>query len=228
MLKYPFSKRLLVSITGRTSSDWKNKLLEIEKFKIKRVALFLEFYAEKEKKKIYEALLSSNIKKIPLVHIRNDMKKSELEFLEKNFKTKCFTIHENSFKYLNKWKGFHKKLFLELDYNNHVPQMIHIEKIGGFCIDLSHFKASKERFTNEFLYTMKKRKINKYFKCNHLNGYSPARKKDLHTIRTLKNFNYLKTLPKFVFGKYIALEMFNSIKDQLKYKKYLINIIKNL
>ena len=106
------SKRILISITGRKHSDWIKKILELEKRKITRVALFLEFYSEAEKRKIYETLLSSHIKEIPLVHIRNDMEKWELEFLEKHFKTKCFTIHESSFKYLKKWKGFHKKLFI--------------------------------------------------------------------------------------------------------------------
>lgn len=227
MLKYSFSKRLLVSITGRTSSNWKNKLLEIEKFKIKKVALFLEFYSKKQKKEIYQALLSSNIKKIPLVHIRNDMDKKELKFLEDNFKTKYFTIHENSFKYFNKWKEFHKKLLLEFNYDNYVPQLVNVEKIKGFCVDLSHFKASQERFTKDFIYIMKRHKTKKYFIANHLNGYSPARKRDLHTIRTLKDFDYLKTLPKFVFGKYIALEVFNNIKEQLKFKRYLCKILKD-
>ena len=225
----PFlSKRILISITGRKPADWKNKLLEIEKRKIKRIALFLEFYTKAQRKKIYEALLSSNIKKIPLVHIRNDMKKWELEFLEKNFKTKCFTIHENSFKYLNKWKGFHKKLFLELNYDNYVPQITKVEKIGGFCIDLSHFKASQERKAKDYKYVVEKCNKNKYFIGNHLNGYSPYRKIDLHTVRTLKDFDYLKTLPKFIFGKYIALEMFNSIEQQIKFKKYLYKMLKKI
>ena len=55
---------------------------------------------------------------------------------------------------------------------------------------------------------------------------APKKKKDIHNVRTLKDFEYLKTLPKFIFGKYIALEMFNSIKEQLEFKKYLTPILK--
>lgn len=226
-MKSAISKRILISITGRTTADWKNKLLEIEKYKLTKIALFLEFYSKKERQKIYEALLSSNIKKIPVVHARNDMSKDEFAFLKKKFKTKCFTIHENGFKYLEKWEGFHQKLFLELNYNDHVSRIVELDKIGGFCVDLSHFKAAQERCTKEFNYILKNKKFKKKFKYNHLNGYSYARKKDIHTIRTLKDFEYLKTLPKFVFGRYIALEMFNSIKEQLKFKKYLHEILKN-
>ena len=41
----------------------------------------------------------------------------------------------------------------------------------------------------------------------------------------LSNFDYLKTMPKFLFGKIIALETFNSIKEQLIFKEYLIGLL---
>ncbi|MFH1585839.1 MAG: hypothetical protein ABIB79_03665 [archaeon] len=68
-----FSKRILVSITGKSTSDWQDKLLDIEKYKIKRIALFLEIFRKQQRKKIYSALLSSNVKEIPFVHARNEM-----------------------------------------------------------------------------------------------------------------------------------------------------------
>ncbi len=219
-------KRILVSITGRTQKDWESKLKEIEDHKIKTIALFLEIYPLTQRKKIYKALLNSNIKKIPLVHIRNDMKKRELKFLAKNFKTKCFTIHEDSFKYLKNWNGFNKKLFLEMNKDNKIPSNVDVNKIGGFCIDLSHFKAEEELWTKEFEYIIRREKIHRYFKCNHLNGFDYKTNQDLHTITSLKQFSYLKTLPKFVFGKYIAIETFNSIEEQLKFKQYIIKLLK--
>lgn len=221
------SKKILISITGKEPADWKNKLREIEKYKIKKIALFLEFYNKKQRKEIYEKLLSSNIKKIPFVHARHDMSKDEFEFLIKNFKTKYFNIHIESFTKLREWNGLHKKLLLELAYTNKNLKNIYINKIKGFCIDLSHFKASEDRWTTEFEYITKQSKIKKYFVANHLNGYSTHAKKDLHTIKSLKEFDYLKTLPKFLFGKYIALEVFNPIKDQLRFKKYLCKILRN-
>ena len=219
-------KRILVSITGRTQKEWESKLEEIENQKIKTIALFLEIYSLSQRKKIYKALLSSKIKKIPLVHIKNGMKKQELEFLEKNFKTKCFTIHESSFNYLQDWKGFNKKLFLEMNKDNRISKKVDVKKIGGFCIDLSHFKAEEEMWSKEFEYIIKRCKIYKYFKCNHLNGYDYKTNSDIHTVTNLKQFSYLKTLPKFVFGKYIALETFNTIKEQLKFKEHIIRLLK--
>lgn len=61
--------------------------------------------------------------------------------------------------------------------------------------------------------------------CNHLNGWDAKINRDMHTIYDLSNFDYLKTLPEFLFGKIIALETFNSIKEQLEFKKYLVRLL---
>ncbi len=225
MSKINFEKRLLVGITGRWETDWQNKLEEIKKLKIKECSLFLERFDDFQRKKIYKSLLDSCVKKLPLVHIKNAMEKEELEFLEKNFKPECYTIHETGFNFLQKWKGFYKKMFLEMDISNYIPENVDIKKIGGFCVDLSHFKTALTGLLKEFEYTEKRKSIKKYFICNHLNGYSFEDNRHKHTIDGLKDFDYLKTLPKFVFGKYIALEMENSVKEQLKFKKYLIGIL---
>lgn len=224
-----FNKQILVSITGKTEKEWQDKLQEINNLKIKEVALFLEFYNKEEKQKIYQALLKSCIKSIPLVHLRHDMEKEELTFLKKNFKTKYFTIHEINFQHndILKWKGFYKNITLEMNYDNFVSGKVKVKNIDGFCVDLAHFKAGTDRLNKDFDYVYNRKNIAKYFDCNHLNGYNKDTQKDMHTILDLKNFDYLKTLPNFVFGKIIALETFNSIKEQLKFKKYLINLLNN-
>lgn len=235
MIKIDFNKRILVSITGRTEKDWQDKLNEINNLKdldgkkIKEVALFLEFYNKEEKQKIYQALLKSCVKSIPLVHLRHDMAKEELAFLKKNFKTKYFTIHEINFQHndILKWKGFYKNITLEMNYDNFVSGKVKVEKIDGFCVDLAHFKASMDRLNKDFDYVYARKNIKKNFDCNHLNGYNPKTQKDMHTILDFKNFDYLKTLPNFVFGKIIALETFNSIREQLEFKKYLIDLLNN-
>ena len=224
MPRINFEKRILLGITGTKSKDWQHKLNDLNKFKIQEAALFLERFNEAQRKRIYRALLDSSIKKIPLCHIKNDMEIEELVFLESKFKTKYFTIHESSFAFLKKWPGFQKKLYLEMDTNNYVSQRVMVEKIGGFCVDLSHFKIALTNFTEEFDYTyFRKEKAN--FACNHLNGYWEEKNTDLHTVKSLKDFEYLKTLPKFVFGKVIALEMENSILQQLRFKKHLIKLL---
>lgn len=223
-----FEEILLVGITGKDENSLLEKIKEADGFKIKDVSLFLEMIFEKTgRQKIYDALSQSKIKNIPLVHIRDDMEKSELEFLKKKFKTKYFTIHEKNFAQndIKKWKGFYKNLELEMDFDNFVSKKVKVGKIGGFCVDLAHFKCGMEKLSKDFEYVFDKKKNQKYFDCNHLNGYDPETNCDMHTIHGLENFDYLKTLPKFLFGKCVALETFNSIKEQLEFKKYLSKIL---
>jgi len=114
-----------------------------------------------------------------------------------------------------------------MNADNYVSPKVVVEKIGGFCVDLSHFKVAQTRWTKDFDYVYF-RKLKPYFCCNHLNGYSSKMNTDLHAVKSVKDFEYLKTLPKFVFGKVIALEMENGVSEQLRYKKYLVKLLNNL
>ncbi len=224
-MKGKFSERLLVGVTGCKEGDWKNKLKEIEQRKISKIALFLERFERYQRDKIYDSLLNSVVKKIPLVHIRHDMVKEELDFLSKNFDSTYFTIHEDHFEILEKWKGYHKNLYLEMNTDNFVSNLVKVKRIGGFCIDLSHFKVAEQKSSEDFNYVLQYRESHEYFVCNHLNGYSYEKNTDLHMVRDVKDLDYLKSLPKFLFGKWIGLEMDNSISGQLKFKKHIEKIL---
>jgi hypothetical protein len=222
MAEADWGKRILPGITGE-GSDWEQKLQDINKLGLKAAVLFLERFDQSQRKKIYRALLDSSLKTIPLCHIRNDMEIEELVFLNAKFNTKYYTIHENSFAFLDKWPGFEKKLYLEMNYDDSVSGKVQIERIGGFCVDFSHFKAASAKFSKEFYYEISKDK--KLFVCNHLNGYDEKSNRDVHLVKNLKQFDYLKTLPKFIFGKCIALETDNCIKEQVEFRKYLAELL---
>jgi hypothetical protein len=221
------SNKLLIGLTGRNAREVIKKIHNAEKFGITRAALFLEFLSKKQREKVYKILKKTKIKDLPLVHIRHDINKDEIKFLKEKFKTKCFNIHTFGLNNLEKWAPFQKDLYLELHYHNNPIDEKNFQKIGGFCIDLSHFKASQDRKTSEYEFIMKKKNEKKLFVGNHLNGYSKWRKIDKHRVLSKKQFNYLLTLPNFLFGDYIALEMFNSVKKQIKYKEYLLKLLKD-
>ncbi|MDD3284354.1 MAG: hypothetical protein PHZ07_02050 [Patescibacteria group bacterium] len=224
-MKY-LQKNILLGITGRTNRQIISKIKDIDEEKIKIVSLFLEFIEKSKRNIIYDILKKSSIKEIPLVHIRDDFERDEIKFLKENYNTKYFTIHEDHFNFINNWKGYYKNLYLEMNTDNFVSKKVKINKIGGFCIDLSHFKVEEQKWSKEFLYILKNKNKN-IFLCNHINGYSYKKNKDLHTIKNLSEFDYLSTLPKFIFGKIIAIETFNKIENQLKFKKYLLKILNN-
>ncbi len=223
--KRELDKRLLVSITGFSDNHWKNKIKEINSLGLKKVALFNERFTPRQRKQIYEALLDSCVKEIPFVHGKNDMSKDEFRFLMKNFGTKRFNIHYNAFKYLHKWKGYHKHIFAEFSYFKHLPKDFDVKKIGGFCVDLAHFRCAELEDSDEFEYIMGNKNHHKYFQCNHVGGYSPKRNRDIHTIRKITSFDYLQFLPKFLFGENMAIEVDNPITSQLRYRDYIIELL---
>jgi hypothetical protein len=214
--------QILLGITGE-SDDWQSKLNNINKLGFTEAALFLERFDQGQRKKIYRALMDSTLKSIPLCHIRNDMEIEELVFLDTKFKTKYYTIHENGFSFMNKWPGFEKKLYLEMNVDNYISDKVQVERIGGFCVDFSHFWITAQRPTKEFEYVFyKKGKAN--FACNHLNGYDAKKNLDKHIIKNVKDFDYLKNIPEFLFGRVIALEVENEILEQIEFKKYLASL----
>lgn len=220
--------KLLLGITGWKKKHWKEKIDEIEALGVTRVSLFLERFELKDRLGIYDRLMTSNIKDIPLVHIRHDMIKEEIDILFNNYNSRYFTIHEDHFDILNKWRGYYKYLYLEMNADNYISEKVNVKKIGGFCVDLSHYKKAEVKDSQEYHYTLSRKNTKRYFPCNHLNGYSYKLNKDLHRVRSLKSFEYLKTLPSFLFGEVIGIETDNSIKDQLKFKAHILKILKNI
>ena len=215
--------KIYPSITGQ-DTDWQSKLEEVNQLKLTEVAVFLECFDKRERYHLYKFLLKSSIKKVPFVHLREDTDKEDMEFFINNYQTEYFNIHEESFDTLDQWKPYWDKLYLEMNYNNEVNKNVKVRKIGGFCIDLSHFKSVIARGAEEAEYIFK-RKDKIKFPCNHINGFDEIKKRDIHTVTDLKQFDYLTSLPKFVFGQTIAIEVENSIKEQLEFKKYLDKIL---
>lgn len=221
-----FSKRIYLGITGKENVDWQKKLEEINQLGIKTVTVFLESFDKKERDNFYRLLLKSSIKRIPFVHLRDDVSKKEIKFFIDKYKTQYFNIHEEHFEILDKWKGFWDKLYLEMNYDSEIAKDVKVRRIAGFCVDLAHLKSAIARGSEEAYYVFIRRHKIK-FTCNHLNGYNPNKREDKHTITSLKDFNYLTTLPKYVFGKIIALEVENSIKEQIRFKEYLTKLLNN-
>lgn len=221
-------KQILVSITGDRDYHYKRKIAEINQKSISNIALFLEKFSFKHRQTIYQRLENSSVQEIPLVHLRHDMKKEEITFLERRYNSKYFTIHEDHFNILSEWEGFEDKLFLEMSTDNKVAENVKVEKIGGFCVDLAHYRKQKDIHSlADYQYIDDRKNQKTLFKCNHLSGYSFSQKMDLHYVSHKKEFNYLIDLPSFLFGDIIAMEINNSIQDQIYYREVALAILKN-
>lgn len=218
-----FSKKIYPGITGK-KTDWVSKIDEINELGISSAAFFIERFEKGEREKMYQALLKSPVKEVPLVHMRHDAGNDEIKFFIDNFKTKYFNIHEENFNIIGKWEKYRDKLYLELNYDDSIARNVSVESIGGFCVDLAHFKAAIARGSEEAYYVFRQ-KNNVRIPCNHLSGYSFEKNRDVHFAASNKDFDYLATLPKYVFGEAIALEIDNGIKEQLAYKEHIVRLL---
>ncbi len=216
--------KIIVSITGRNAAECISKIKELQKYQVPEAALFLEMLDADNREQVYQALANLKIK-IPLVHLRQDMVKGELIMLSKEYQVKYFTIHEDHFKIIKNWYGFYKKLYLEMTTDDYVAKNVKVETIGGFCVDVAHYKKQAVLNNEDFKYVYKRRNQATLFACNHISGYSYLNNLDMHEVSAQKDFSYLKELPEFIFGKVLAIEVFNSIKEQLVYKEYILKII---
>ncbi len=230
--------KILVSITT-TNKNYLKNIEDLQKFKLKEVALFFTLYATKTvRQKIYKELIKHNIKSVPVVHLRNDMKINEIEYLIKTFKTKAFNTHPTGFfeiKDKNILKKYKNKIYIENsgadDKNAHIEN--EIDNYAGICLDVAHLHdAYLHKWNNSY---QKIINLLKKYPCGfahvsaikkaYISPYSKQLAYSDHFFNNLSEFNYLKKYKRYL-PKYLAFEVENDIRDQLQAKKYIQKLLK--
>ncbi len=213
-----------------TLTDWQGKIKEIEKLKLKEVAMFLTGLDHKKRLMLYKKLEKTGLKRIPHIHLRSDMKESEISYLIKMYKTKFFNIHPRPrFLPFLKFKKYKNKLFVEnlreIDDNFYK----FLNQTAGLCIDFSHWEDFGALQHNKGY--EKFPQIAEHYKigCCHISAVNKNSKNSNkndertysnHFFKSLKEFDYLKKYKKY-FPKYISLELENTLEEQLEVKKYI-------
>jgi hypothetical protein len=213
--------KIIVSITGGSARECLAKIAELSKLQLTTAALFLERLEPGDRQLVYAGLKVSGVTRIPLVHLRSDMTREEIKNLAHDYRVKYFTIHEDYFKVIKHWRGFYRQLYLEMSTDDYVAPNVRVEKIGGFCVDLAHYQKQLTLANRDYRYVYERRQHHKLFACNHVSGYDQQINMDLHLVKSTRDFAYLKALPPFLFGRLLAMEVDNSIKEQLRYIAYI-------
>jgi hypothetical protein len=225
-------KKILVSITTTNRSDWRNKIKEARKLSVKELALFPTCLEEKERQELYFLLKKNNFKNVPFVHITNKMSLEELDFLIDEFNVQAFNIHtDREYPFIYDYSKHKKMIFIE---NVFFPlSEKEVKRFGGVCLDLTHLE--NDRVLQPEKYQENLKVIEKYsIGCNHLScftkkiclGKKGNLRLDRHLLKKIEQMDYLKKYPARYFSKFIAIELENSIKMQLKIKDYLIKKLK--
>ena len=225
-------EQFLVSITttGEQGAGWREQIKEIKKLGLKKVALFPTCLKKAEREKMYRLLEKSGVKEIPFVHIRTDMILDELDYLVSHFKTKVFNVHtKKRHPMLHDYSKYKDIIYVE----NVWPPFDEkeIKELAGICLDISHLENDKR--LNSEIFSKITEMLKKYpVGCNHIGSIQEAMVFDknnkkvfaVHYFENLSEFDYLKSYPKKYFSNFIAMELENSLKEQLKAIDYILNL----
>ena len=223
-------KKILVTLTT-TNSSWREKIEEIKNLELKEIALFLTGLNRQEREECYRALAKTGLEKIPFVHLRSNMSAEEVGFLIKNYQTEVFNIHsEREFPLKDDLSFWANRIYLE--NTDLLLTEDELKKWAGICLDLSHLED--DRHLKQKRYKKYLRLIKKYpVGVNHV---SAVRKKvfrhpefglvkSAHFLKSLNELDYLKNYPDNFFAPLIAIELENSLEEQLKIKTYLEELL---
>jgi hypothetical protein len=215
-------RKILPTLTTTKGSNWKTKIEEINKIRLKEIALFPTCLNRKERKELYRLLGKSSVKQIPFVHLRNDMELAELDYFVKNYKTRVFSIHMKiEYRLFHNLSKYKKIIYIENVY--HSLNEKELKEFGGICLDISHLEndrlLNKKRFENN-LKILEKFPVG----CNHISAIKRNTRidergeirYDAHYLENLSELDYLKNYPSEFFSHFWAIELENSIKEQLR------------
>lgn len=235
------AKKILLGLTTTTpGGGWRNKVKEIDELDLKEIALFLTGLDIDERRELFDLLDKTGLESIPHVHLRNDMKFIELDYLAGRFKIKVFNVHaeDSSFPFKNDYKDYANKIFVENQSAN-LPTKNDLKKYGGLCLDLAHWESDNlktgqdNQADRRLRYLAGKHKIG----VNHIsaikakpftyhdrftgrgfNGY------DSHWLDDLSEVDYVKKYNNYL-AEIISLELENPLRRQMEVKKYLEKIL---
>ncbi|HRY36931.1 MAG TPA: hypothetical protein P5230_03600 [Candidatus Magasanikbacteria bacterium] len=228
-------KHILPTITTTFGSNWKEKIKEIDKLGLKEIALFPTCLKREEREELYKMLKQTGLKEIPFVHLRNDIEEAEIEWLRQNYNTKVFNTHsERLYPLKSSWDTYKKEfIFLE---NTHLgfPED-ELNEYAGICIDFSHLENDRLLFPDRYEQSIRMIKNHK-IGCAHLSAIKKEQRRDIekpeemrydfHTLENLSEMDYLKNYPKDFFPEYMAIELENSLEEQLEIKNYIMEFVK--
>lgn len=199
--------------------------------RIEEVALFPTVLSKEERRNLYSLLKDSSIKRIPLVHLREDMDIKELDLFIERYDTQLFNTHsERQFTINREWIAKYRELICIENTHDYPLDEKEIKKYGGICLDLSHLE--NVRLTDMDRYNKETEILNKFpIKCNHISAirkdfsFIDSKKRELeydsHHLNDLSELDYLKKYPIKYFSNFCAIELENNFNEQMEAIQYI-------
>ena len=225
-------EQFLPTITTTKGSDWKDKIKETKILGINKVALFPTCLDKEQRKELYALLSKSWIRQIPFVHIRTDMDYGEIDYLTKQYNTKVLNMHtRKQHKVFYNYTKYKDILYIE--NTSYLADEQELEQFAGICLDFSHLED--DRRVNNDLFAKRIEILEKYrIGCNHISAVLEKSHLDygskenifsMHHYNNLSEFDYLRNYPEKYFSNFVAMELENTLKEQLIAIDYITAIL---
>jgi hypothetical protein len=223
--------RIIPSITShqKQGSTWREKIGEVIELKIPQLGLFVTGLSNSERKECIRMLCyirEQHYFTIPFVHAVSDMDDSEYRLLREVFKTEWFNLHPlREFPLKQKLSAeTRSRILIENSCFVEPLRSSDLEGFAGLCIDLSHLEDA--RLAMPDCYQQNLEMCSKYpVLANHISGikafanrvhkHQPAHSD--HMISELTELHYLNQLPSSAVSPLAALELENSLQQQLSF-----------
>lgn len=225
-------RKILPTITsfGITESTWRDKIDELVELNIKEVALFVTGFSAEERGECFEELadtLQHHKFTIPFCHTVSNMTEDEYRFLQDTFGAERFNLHAMKFFPLkhplsNDTKS---KIFIENSGDKGLLTHADLEGFAGVCLDVSHLFDTK--VIHPEVYPEMIRFLDSVtVGANHISAANlwPSESScggihcSKHVANDVSQFDYLKQIPARFFSNYCAIEIENSLAEQLVFK----------
>jgi len=232
--------KILLGLTTTYGSDWRRSIREIDELQISEIALFPTCLKAVERKEYFLELEKTSLKSVPFTHVRTDMSRNEINFLRDKYNCHLFNIHVDDLteKFLSDVKDIKDEFFVENGENYQINDVFWeiASKIGGLCVDFSHWH-DYGTLRKDPAYQTFREKISKYkIGCSHLSAIrsNPVLKANLkgdtepfysnHMLKNLHEMDYLEDYKPYL-PEICAIELSDSLTEQLKVKEYIENNI---
>ena len=227
-------KKVLVSVTTLKGTDWARQIEDLKKLNLSEFAVFVSALPKEIRPRLYEKLEKTTPDAIiPFVHARSDMPLAEYKYWQERWGTQKFNLHpRRGFPWQYDLSSLKDCLYIE--NSGEGDDLLSDEDLigaAGICLDTAHLENT--RLLHPEGYDAVVAILKKYpIGCNHLSAIANKRhdssgveRYDAHTMTNLSEYNYLKQFSSEYFGEFMAIELTNSIADQLKAKEYIDSII---
>jgi hypothetical protein len=221
----------LVSITTldmNPQSRWRSKIDEVRELKVPEIAVFLTGLKSLDERQECFSRLSEIQKsqplRVPFIHAITAMTEDEFQEWSNAFGTEYFNLHpESEYPLIHPYSNMLRQRLL-IENNSSVKSLTQADLTGfaGVCLDLSHFEEMRRIAPEEFeklsallfrvpIFANHMSAIDRSPRVGEMGRPEYAN----HLLTADGGMRYLDSFPRRLWGTWRALELENSITEQL-------------